>query len=289
MSVARTAKIDKHYAELIGEFPLRPIRNDRDFGRAMKIAGRLAVHDEGSLSPGEQDYLDTLTVLIEDYDRNHTDEMPSATPLEMLKHFMEEHEMNVSDLGRLIGSQSNASLILSGKREISKRVIQILSKYFKVEPGLFIEVSRSASQPLEKSRGKLNRGEKMKIELNDRECYIAATALHVGSIQLEKAIADEPTMEDRHWKLDLIKRSRDAMKKIDKTWRKLYNRSRPGEKEIKGVAKGEWANRKHFVDLTKSELQELISMLEGRGGEAGAREVRALAKKLEATLPGHER
>jgi HTH-type transcriptional regulator / antitoxin HigA len=125
-------------AELIHEFPLRPIRNDRDFERAMKISGRLAVHDEGTLSPGEQDYLDTITVLIEDYDRSHADEMPNATPLEMLKHFMEEHEMNVSDLGRVIGSQSNASRILSGKRAVSKRAMRLLSQHFGVEPSTFL-------------------------------------------------------------------------------------------------------------------------------------------------------
>lgn len=138
MSVARTAKLDKRFAELIRECPLRPIRNDREFWRAMKIAGKLAVYDEGTLSPAEQDYLDTLSVLIEDYERNHSSEMPEATPLEMLKHLMEEHDMNISDLGRVIGSQSNASLILSGKREISKRVMRLLSRHFGVEPSAFL-------------------------------------------------------------------------------------------------------------------------------------------------------
>lgn len=279
MSVARTPKLDKRYAELIHEFPLRPIRNDRDLGRAMKFAGGLAVYDEGTLSRGEQDYLDTLTVLIEEYDRKHNDALPDATPLEMLKHLMEEHEISISGLGRLIGSQPNASLIFSGKRDISKRVIQILSRHFNVEPGVFIEgptIEPVAFNPIGSGP--------MKVELNDRECYIAATALHVRSMQLEKGIADEPTMEDRHWKLDLIARCRKSMRKVDEAWRKLYDKSRPGEIEIKGFAKGEWTNRKTVVDLPKSELQDVISVLEGKIGEISAREVRALAKKLENLL-----
>ncbi len=138
MSIARTAKLDKRYADLIRECPLRPIRNDREFWRAMKVVGKLAVYDEGTLPPAEQDYLDTLTVLIEDYERKEGDQLPEATPLEMLKHLMEEHEMNISDLGRVIGSQSNASLILSGKRAISKRVMRLLSQHFSVEPSLFL-------------------------------------------------------------------------------------------------------------------------------------------------------
>lgn len=138
MSVARTAKPNQSYSKLIREFPLRPIRSDRELGRAMKIAGRLAIYNEGTLAQSEQDYLDTLTVLIEDYERNNCAELPEVTPLGMLKHLMEEHEMNISDLGRVIGSQSNASLILSGKREISKRVMRLLAQHFNVDPSVFL-------------------------------------------------------------------------------------------------------------------------------------------------------
>jgi HTH-type transcriptional regulator / antitoxin HigA len=124
--------------ELIRKFPLRPIHSKRDLAKGMKIAGHLASYDEGSLSRGEQDYLDTLTVLIEDYQRRHTPELPKVSPLAMLKHLMEENGMNVSELGRVIGSQTNASLILSGKRSISKRVMALLSERFGVDPSAFL-------------------------------------------------------------------------------------------------------------------------------------------------------
>ena len=104
----------------------------------MKIAGHLATYDEGTLPPGEQDYLDALTVFIEDYQRRHPVDMPEVTPLAMLKHLMEQHDMNVTELGRIIGSQSNASLILSGKRAISKRVMGLLSEHFGVARGVFL-------------------------------------------------------------------------------------------------------------------------------------------------------
>lgn len=138
MSTAKTATPQRSYLALIAQFPLRPIRSKRELGRAMKIAGHLATYEEGTLPPGKQDYLDTLTVLIEDYQRRHPIEVPDVSPLAMLKHLMEEHEMNVSDLGRVIGTQSNASLILSGKRDISKRVMRLLSEHFGVEPSAFL-------------------------------------------------------------------------------------------------------------------------------------------------------
>jgi HTH-type transcriptional regulator / antitoxin HigA len=138
MSTATSAKPDRRYWELVRQFPLRPIRTKRDLDQAMKIAGQLATYDEGSLPRGEQDYLDTITVLIEDYQRRHPVALPAVTPLAMLKHLMEQHDMNISELGRVVGSQSNASLILSGKRAISRRVMRILAEHFGVAPSVFV-------------------------------------------------------------------------------------------------------------------------------------------------------
>lgn len=138
MSTATSSKPDRRDLALIRQFPLRPIRDKRELTQAMKIAGHLATYDEGTLHPGEQDYLDALTVLIEDHQRRHPVDVPKVTPLAMLKHLMEEHPMSVSDLGRVIGSQSNASLILSGKRAISKRVMGLLAERFGVAAGVFL-------------------------------------------------------------------------------------------------------------------------------------------------------
>jgi HTH-type transcriptional regulator/antitoxin HigA len=137
MSTAITAQLDRRYLNLVRQFPLRPIRSKRNLDLAMKIAGHLATYDEGTLPPGEQDYLDALSVFIEDYQRRHPADMPEVTPLAMLRHLMEQRDMNVTELGRVIGSQSNASLILSGKRSISKRVMGLLSEHFGVARGVF--------------------------------------------------------------------------------------------------------------------------------------------------------
>lgn len=137
MSTA-TPSLDRGYLALVRRFPLRPIRTKRELAQALKIAGHLATYDEGTLSRGEQDYLDTLTVLIEDYQRRHDERLPEVPPLSMLRHLMEEREMNITDLGRVIGSQSNASLILSGKRPISRRVMRLLAEYFGVSASVFV-------------------------------------------------------------------------------------------------------------------------------------------------------
>jgi HTH-type transcriptional regulator / antitoxin HigA len=137
MSVAPTAQLDRHYLNLVRQFPLRPIRTKRELERALKIAGHLATFDEGTLPRGEQDYLDAITVFIEEFQRRQRIDGPQATPLAMLKHLMEERDMTVTELGRIIGSQSNASLILSGRRAISKRVMRLLGEHFGVAPSVF--------------------------------------------------------------------------------------------------------------------------------------------------------
>src|SRR5262249_13986709 len=96
---------------------------------------------EGSLDPGEQDYFDTLTLLVEAYDEEHhqvaTQQLDS---LAMLKYLMEENGMRPADLGRLLGNRGLASLILHGRRQLSKTHIRKLAQHFKVSPSLFLEV-----------------------------------------------------------------------------------------------------------------------------------------------------
>jgi HTH-type transcriptional regulator/antitoxin HigA len=91
------------------------------------------------LNEGEQQYMDALAVLIKEYEStHHTCALPSADPITLLKFLMNERKMSVSDLGRVIGSQPAASLILNGSRELSKAHIRKLAEFFAVSAGLFL-------------------------------------------------------------------------------------------------------------------------------------------------------
>jgi HTH-type transcriptional regulator / antitoxin HigA len=127
------------YLQLIGCFALRPLRNEKDYDAAAAVLDKLAVQPEGSLSRGEQDYFETLTMLVEAYDREHYS-LPDhkSDPLEMLKYAMEESGMSQAELGRILGNRSLASLILNGRRQLSKTHIRKLANYFKVSPALFL-------------------------------------------------------------------------------------------------------------------------------------------------------
>ena len=60
------------------------------------------------------------------------------TPVDALNALLAEHEMNASDLGRLLGNRTLGAAILSGRRDLSKAHIRKLADYFRVEPGLFL-------------------------------------------------------------------------------------------------------------------------------------------------------
>src|SRR6266851_9995897 len=126
---------DAIYLALIQNFPLRPLRSEREYDVALTVLDSLAVRPEGSLEPGEQDYFDTLTMLVEAYDQEHyPTEMEHGEPLGMLKYLMQESGMAQAELGRLLGNRSLASLILNGHRQLSKTHIRKVASHFKVSP-----------------------------------------------------------------------------------------------------------------------------------------------------------
>jgi HTH-type transcriptional regulator / antitoxin HigA len=128
------------YFELVRRFPLRPIRVEGEYNRAVEILKELIGRADVSLTAGESDYADVLGRLVAEYDRDHSSILKQKpTPVEMLKYLMGEHGINTSGLGKLLDSGAGqASLILNGKRELSKSNIRTLAERFKVSAAIFI-------------------------------------------------------------------------------------------------------------------------------------------------------
>ena len=128
------------YLELVRQFPLVPIRDERHYDEAVAFLGNLAIRGENGLDAGERDYLDALTQFVGDHEDKHLRmELGRMKPLQAMKFLMRENGMKAIDLGKLLGNRSLASQILNGKRGLSKTHIRILCNRFKVEPGLFFE------------------------------------------------------------------------------------------------------------------------------------------------------
>ena len=127
------------YLELVRRFPLRPIRSDAAYDAAVDMISSLAVRGEADLGADEGDYLDVLSDLVGKYEEIHY-RLPAraATPLERLRHLVEQAGLSASDLGRLLGNRGLGATLLAGRRELSKAHIRILADHFRVEPGYFL-------------------------------------------------------------------------------------------------------------------------------------------------------
>ncbi|HEY8750777.1 MAG TPA: hypothetical protein VIM11_22525 [Tepidisphaeraceae bacterium] len=91
------------------------------------------------LTPGQAEYLNTLSILVDAYENEHQAlDLSAAGPLDVLRELMAAHDMNSSDLGRLLGERSLGPKILNGGRELSKSHIRALSTHFGVSAELFL-------------------------------------------------------------------------------------------------------------------------------------------------------
>ena len=136
----RAGETADDYLELVKRFPLRPLRTQAEYDRAIEIHRDLIGRaDAPGLSGGETDYADALVRFIGDYETQHYPRGKRVSPVELLKYLMEQNSMNTTDLGELLGSgRGQASMILNGKRELSKANIRVLADRFKVSPAAFL-------------------------------------------------------------------------------------------------------------------------------------------------------
>jgi antitoxin component HigA of HigAB toxin-antitoxin module len=128
------------YLRLIHEFPLRPIRRDSEYRLATAIMQRLALRGEDGLEAGERDYLDGLDEFIRGYDQKAlTDRPRRGTPRQRLRSLLHDSATTRQDLERILNcGHSLVSLLLAGKRDLSKDNIRALANHFKLSADYFL-------------------------------------------------------------------------------------------------------------------------------------------------------
>lgn len=112
------------------------IRDEREYDAA--VARLDALVDEIGDDPKNPRYrlIETLSVLIEAYDREHH-LPPEATGADVVQFLMDQHGLSQGGLPE-IGSQGVVSEVLAGRRRLNVRQIEALARRFGVEPGAFI-------------------------------------------------------------------------------------------------------------------------------------------------------
>jgi HTH-type transcriptional regulator/antitoxin HigA len=136
MNAVVTQFNSQQYARLLTEVMPIPVETEEDNERMLAAVGQLMGKGE-NLSVEEEALLRLLATLIQDFETKFY-QPEDATPLEVLRHLMEERDLKQSDLWELFGSKGIASEVLNGKRSISKTHAKKLAEYFHVPASLFI-------------------------------------------------------------------------------------------------------------------------------------------------------
>lgn len=93
-----------------------------------------------SVNSQDGQMLETLTILIEDYERRQGWEIPMPdSPVEVIKTRMKALNLRQTDLANVIGDKTVVSRILSGSRKLTYSMVTPLSDLLRVPPEFLLE------------------------------------------------------------------------------------------------------------------------------------------------------
>ena len=128
-----TSDLRKHWANIS---PILTIRNQSDYNLAIEHLNELLDEVGDNERHPLYSLLDTLGTIISVYEDEQTP-LPVCSGAEMLRFFMEENNLQQSDMPE-IGSQGVISELLHGQRELNVRQIRLLAERFHVSPAVFM-------------------------------------------------------------------------------------------------------------------------------------------------------
>jgi len=134
---ASRADIPKSYRELCELYLPRPIHDAAQDEEA--TAMMLALAGFTRFNTEQQDYLDVLTELVDEYDKGKKIRWRKISGLDSLKYLLEENGMSAADLSRILGTSRNlGAMILRGERRLTLAHVRTLAKHFSVSADLFL-------------------------------------------------------------------------------------------------------------------------------------------------------
>jgi HTH-type transcriptional regulator / antitoxin HigA len=86
----------------------------------------------------QEEAIELLTLLIEQYE-NEEYAIPDAGPQEVLRFLIDQNGLSQKDLVSEFGAESTISLVLAGKRKLTRDHIARLSERFNVSPAVFFK------------------------------------------------------------------------------------------------------------------------------------------------------
>ncbi len=113
------------------------IRSDNQYKTYCNDLEKLTSTYSNNPSDSTLDLIDTITLLIEKYDEEHT-QLNEIDPIQLLKSLMRDNNLNQIALADFLQiSKGHLSDILNYKKGLSKTVIRTLSERFRVNQSAF--------------------------------------------------------------------------------------------------------------------------------------------------------
>jgi len=109
---------------------IKPIRTKTDYKRALNRIDDLILK-KPKINSVEYDELDILGTLVSAYEDIHFP-ISAPTPIETIKHIMEENGLKPKDLVPYFGSKGIVSEFFSKKRQLTLRTIKLLHEAFNI-------------------------------------------------------------------------------------------------------------------------------------------------------------
>ena len=124
------------YGKLLTKYLPKVITNEIENERALDIAETLS--NKHDITPEEEQILDLLVTLIENFESKQYTFENNSTPLSRLHFLVEANNLKQADLLDIFGSKGIASEVFNGKRQLSKTHAIKLGERFNVDPALFL-------------------------------------------------------------------------------------------------------------------------------------------------------
>jgi HTH-type transcriptional regulator/antitoxin HigA len=130
------SSMPKTYNGLVSLLVPRPIHDRASYENAVEVVHALAGF---KLNRDQDDYLELMAKIVEDYERETVAEPAPVRGIESLRFLLKENDLMADDLGSIIGvDRSIAYRILKGARNLTAEHIKKLSSRFAVSADLFL-------------------------------------------------------------------------------------------------------------------------------------------------------
>ena len=113
---------------------IKPIRTEVTYRQSLDELRELFDAPKGT---AEYDRAEVLEILIENYE-NKAYAIDAPDPIDAIKYVMKEDGINQTELGKVIGDKSKASLILNRKRKLTVAMIRNLNERLKIPLNVLI-------------------------------------------------------------------------------------------------------------------------------------------------------